>query len=119
MTKTLPIDSQYKEQTENRLERRIDMKRSGTYKVGDIVLVKWLSYPYWPARITRIDDKNVDVIFFGDNKYVKFTYIKKNKNLQIVSSISVLNFQFHSFTVVQQKLKKSSVMISKQTLITL
>lgn len=57
-----------KQNTENRISKRIEVKRSGNYQIGNIVLVKWPSYPYWPARITRINDKKVNVEFFGDNK---------------------------------------------------
>lgn len=56
------------QKTENRISKRTEMKRSGNYQIGNIVLVKWPSYPYWPARITSKNDKKVNVEFFGDDK---------------------------------------------------
>lgn len=62
------IENTFRERkTENRLAVKTNLKRSGGWSNGSIVLVKWPSYPYWPARITSISEKNVDVIFFGDN----------------------------------------------------
>lgn len=68
--KAVPFDS-----TENRPSKRpnlqivhkIELKKLEKVDVGSIVLVKWPSYPYWPARILQISNKNIQVIFFGDN----------------------------------------------------
>lgn len=57
-----------KQKTENQISKRTEMKRSENYQIGNIVLVKWPSYPYWPARILSINDKKFNVEFFGDNK---------------------------------------------------
>lgn len=35
---------------------------------GQIVLIKWPSYPYWPGIIKGITNTLVDVEFFGDNR---------------------------------------------------
>lgn len=52
---------------EHRLIKKIEIKRSGGYRMGDVVLVKWPYYPYWPAKIKNITKtKTVSVEFFGD-----------------------------------------------------
>lgn len=53
---------------ENRLIAKIDLKRSGGYSIGDVVLVKWPYYPYWPAKIKNITKTKISVEFFGDSK---------------------------------------------------
>lgn len=53
--------------TDKRVACRIEMKRSNKFSLGGTVLVKWPSYPYWPAKITNISDKKIDVVFYGDN----------------------------------------------------
>lgn len=68
MVKTLTESDNRERKTENRIAVRTNLKRSDSWSQGNVVLVKWPSYPYWPARITSISEKNVEVIFFGDNE---------------------------------------------------
>lgn len=35
------------------------------FTLGSIVLVKWPSYPYWPAKITNICKNTASVTFFA------------------------------------------------------
>lgn len=64
VTTTIP---ETKERQEKRIIPNIILKRSYNYVRGDIILVKWPSYPYWPAWINDISNKSFDVIFFGYN----------------------------------------------------
>lgn len=50
----------------------IEMKRCESVTNGQVVLIKWPSYPYWPATITCINGASVDVMFFGDNRLAIF-----------------------------------------------
>lgn len=66
---TTSTENDYRERkTEKRIAVGTNLKRSDSWSRGNIVLVKWPSYPYWPARITGISEKNVDVVFFGDDE---------------------------------------------------
>lgn len=53
---------------ENQLIEKIALKRSGGYRIREVVLVKWPYYPYWPAVIDNISKNKVTVKFFGDNE---------------------------------------------------
>lgn len=46
----------------------IEMHCCENVQDGQIVLIKWPSYPYWPAQIKGITKTLVDVEFFGDNR---------------------------------------------------
>lgn len=50
----------------------IEMKRSENVVNGQVVLVKWPSYPYWPAHITNVNGTSVHVMFFGDDRLAAF-----------------------------------------------
>lgn len=42
------------------------IRGQGDISEGSFVLVKWPSFPYWPARVTEICKNMANVIFFGD-----------------------------------------------------
>lgn len=50
----------------------IGMKRSENVANGQVVLVKWPSYSYWPAYITSVNRTSVHVMFFGDDRLAVF-----------------------------------------------
>lgn len=45
------------------------------HTVGSIVLVRWPSYPYWPARILDITKNTANVFFYGDGWYIAIFYL--------------------------------------------
>lgn len=70
MKKSIPLNTTENHQSKKpnlQIIRKIELKQSEKIDIGSIVLVKWPSFPYWPARILQLSNKHIEVIFFGDN----------------------------------------------------
>lgn len=67
-----PIDPIEQPQLPLRKRFVIEMKRCENIANSQVVLVKWPSFPYWPAYITSFNGTSVHVTFFGDNRLALF-----------------------------------------------
>lgn len=70
----------------------IQMHACENVRIGHVVLVKWPSYPYWPAIVQNITKGSAHVMFFGDNRWIAFERIPKPFSLFEPTFILVSDF---------------------------
>lgn len=75
---------------------KIELKRPENLKNDSLVLVKWPCFPYWPARVTSVTNKKVDVIFFGDNKWVILHFFIRLRLSDTYIHVNFILFQSNS-----------------------